>query len=292
MTGISKVLVGISVAIGLAQAQSGYDSVCLPPPTGEVEVEPGLFASYACESIPLNNGYIQGSEAAAASPSECAKQCGTRSDDAICSWYGGKCYAYKPGTSQGNLPSAAVITVRKDWDALRKAYDTCKSDLTACHDAAKIAQDACTKDKDALQAALDACQNQQNPTGPPNPGNPGGPPNPGNPGGPPNPGPSPGPGPSQAPKTCSQGGKDGDTVTVDGMNFKVSCGYWVTSNFNRNTANPHQEPDLESCVKSCKGYNGCTMIDFNSSSGQCHTFRFQAVSTGGNGNQHTRLIKI
>ncbi|CAI7571697.1 unnamed protein product [Penicillium pancosmium] len=202
-------LVGLTLLSGLANAQSAYDNICSTAPVGEQDVEPGIVATYECETWHHTGHYAQ-SSVTATTPEICASECAKRSPEGPCTWYTNTCYFYNAGapTVAAVAPDSEAVSIntRKDWNKLKVAYDTLEADYNTCE-----------SDKSVLNSQLATCQANLGTGGPP--GGSGGPP--GGSGGPP--GGSGGP-PSSIPLSVAAcPGSTNALITHGGRDWKLVC---------------------------------------------------------------------
>lgn len=144
MKATASSLMGLTLFLGLANAQSGYDSACNPPPSGEQDVETGIVATYGCGDIHNAADYAN-EQISVATPRECAVKCAQRSPEGPCSWHGDICYFYNPGAGFAAWPNAVTVVVRKDWDKLKAVHDQTLEDLKLCKAAATSGPNISTK---------------------------------------------------------------------------------------------------------------------------------------------------
>lgn len=80
MRGTTAPLVGLTLLLGLTNTQGAYDSICNTPPVGEVDVEPGVVATYDCETWHHTAQYA-GKSVTTTTPEICASECAKRSPE-------------------------------------------------------------------------------------------------------------------------------------------------------------------------------------------------------------------
>ncbi|KAI9369836.1 hypothetical protein BJX61DRAFT_545221 [Aspergillus egyptiacus] len=263
MRAVPETLAGLALVLGLSQAQSntGYDSACNPPSTGETEIEPGLFASYHCDQIYGYNEWA-GTGSPAPTPADCAKECASRTDGAACAWHGDHCWFYNAGASTTTSTGAVKVTIRKDWDALKAAHDACQAELESCQ--ADLAQ--CKADLNSCQTALGAT----NPVTPPPTGGGG------------------------VPATCDNGGTSSE-FEAHGHKWKLLCGYsWAHQRVSHNLGIEQPVADLDACLQLCDSEGAqCKMVQFHSGNKGCRRWRFSNDRSHPNqGAVWNRVIKL
>ena len=159
MKGICGKLAGLALFMGTAMAQNHeaeYDRICSNPPTGEVEIENGFYATYHCDKWPKRDGYR--GTLTADKPESCVKACVEKAGCEASLWASVNpkgCYAFGVGTLE---PKAGYvyITYRQDCQKQNKpAIDALNKDINDLKDQLK----KCNDDKNKCNSDLKTCNN-------------------------------------------------------------------------------------------------------------------------------------
>ncbi|OJJ81472.1 uncharacterized protein ASPGLDRAFT_84499 [Aspergillus glaucus CBS 516.65] len=256
-------LAGVSLLFGLIQAQTNpeFDRHCNPVPSSpaEVEVEPGVFATYHCNKFVHQNGYKQ--QLPAATTGDCAKECAKRDDHAKCVWWNNRCCFYEPTTTTHDVAGGIYITYRKDCDKakeneinnLNQQIRDKQTELESCqgHNALiEAAAQQCATDLETCQA---------------------------NGGGGGSGGDGSGGGGSGNSRDCASGGQTGDNFVVHGVKWGLVCDRTFTGLASEQGG--VNGVTFDECLKQCadryrQGQNNCWSVDYHAASQQCKFKRF------------------